>query len=107
MIGFLSLAWANYEYSVHFYEFLGIRQALLFHVVAVTTAGRGNGKFACNPRPLKMTQYSTVLATTLIGKSASKFSWTKTDMIVDCKKDLKEKDNYHLIQLNRKSQALQ
>ena len=38
-----------------------------------------------------MTQYSTVLATTLIGKSASKFSWTKTDMIVDHKKDLKEK----------------
>ena len=68
-------------------EFQGIRHALLFHVVAVTTAGRGNGKFACNPRPLKMTQYSTVLATTLIGKSASKFSWTKTDMIVDRKKD--------------------
>ena len=87
-------------------EFLGIRHALLFHVVAVTTAGRGNGKFACNPRPLKMTQYSTVLATTLIGKSASKFSWTKTDMIVDRKKDLKEKNNYHFIKQNKKSQAL-
>ena len=96
----------NLECYFHFSSVQGIRQALLFHVVAVTTAGRGNGKFACNPRPLKMTQYSTVLATTLIGKSASKFSWTKTDMIVDRKKDLKEKNNYHFIKQNKKSQAL-
>ena len=58
------------------------QQRLLRGALSCCCGTRGNGKFACSPRPLKMTQYSTTLATTLIGKTASKFLWTQMYMIV-------------------------